>query len=257
MLPPNPAMRFQKSPAIAVLQKKLPTLLLLGVGLFGTRAIAQTLPLPTDLIAFDSSEGEELLLESDARDDFWTLSMQFVTQVNQAYCGVASMVMVLNSLGVPAPEAPQYAPYHVFTQENFFDNPATREVLSPDVVAQQGMTLDELAGLLSSYSVQVQVYHSADTTLAAFRQQVAENLDQPGNFVLVNYLRSAIGQERGGHISPIAAYNQESDRFLILDVARYKYPPVWVEAEDLWQAMATVDSTSGKTRGFVLVRGDR
>ncbi|MDX2211889.1 MAG: phytochelatin synthase family protein [Oculatellaceae cyanobacterium bins.114] len=257
-------MKLQRIAPIA-LQRRLLTLVLLSAGLFGGKAVlqergfanAQTLPLPPDLIAFNSPQGEELLIESEARDDFWNLSSQFVTQVNQAYCGVASMVMVLNSLGIPAPEVPQYAPYHVFTQENFFDNPATRQALSPDVVAQQGMTLDELGQLLSSYSVGVQVHHAADTTLEAFRQQVVENLDQPGNFVLVNYLRSAIGQERGGHISPIAAYNQESDRFLILDVARYKYPPVWVEAEDLWRAMATVDSTSGKTRGFVLVSRDR
>ena len=46
----------------------------------------------------------------------------------------------------------------------------------------------------------------------------------------MNYLRKAIGQERGGHISPLAAYDAKSDRFLILDVARYKYPPVWVKA---------------------------
>ena len=45
------------------------------------------------------------------------------------------------------------------------------------------------------------------TTLQAFRKQVAENLPQPGNFVLVNYLRREIGQEWGGHISPIAAYD--------------------------------------------------
>jgi Phytochelatin synthase len=35
----------------------------------------------------------------------------------------------------------------------------------------------------------------------------------------------AIGQEQGGHISPLAAYDAETDRFLILDVSRYKYPP--------------------------------
>lgn len=225
----------------------------MGVGIAGGKTIAQTLPLPSNLIAFNSPEGEELLLESEAKEDFWNLSVQFVTQINQAYCGVASMVMVLNSIGIPAPDSPQYEPYDVFTQENFFDNQATQEVLSPDVVARQGMTLEELGGLLGSYSVEVQVYHSADTTLDEFRRLVVENLDQADNFVLVNYLRSEIGQERGGHISPVAAYNEESDRFLILDVARYKYPPVWVEAEDLWQAMATTDSTSGQTRGFVLV----
>jgi hypothetical protein len=41
--------------------------------------------------------------------------------------------------------------------------------------------------------------------------------------------------------------------FLILDVSRNKYPPVWVKAEQLWQAMATTDAESGKTRGLVLV----
>ncbi|GET37199.1 Phytochelatin synthase [Microseira wollei NIES-4236] len=107
--------------------------------------------------------------------------------------------------------------------------------------------------LLASYRTKVKVYHASDTSLAEFRRLAVENLKQPGNFVLINYLRRSIGQERGGHISPIAAYNEASDRFLILDVSRYKYPPVWVKTEELWQAMATQDSVSGKTRGFVLV----
>jgi len=226
---------------------------LLSISLASGQAIAQTLPLAPDLIAFNSSAGAELLLESQAKQDYWNLSIQFVTQINQAYCGVASIVMVLNSMGIAAPEVPQYAPYHVFTQENFFDNPAVRQVLAPEVVARQGMTLDQLGQLLNSHPVNVQVYHGGDVTLAEFRRLIAENLDQQGNFVIVNYLRSSIGQERGGHISPIAAYSAQSDRFLILDVARYKYPPVWVTAVDLWQATATVDTSVGKTRGFILV----
>ena len=72
--------------------------------------------------------------------------------------------------------------------------------------------------------------------------------------MIVNYLRKAIGQERGGHISPLAAYDAKSDRFLILDVARYKYPPVWVTASDLFAAMNTTDpANNNKTRGYVLV----
>ncbi len=66
-------------------------------------------------------------------------------------------------------------------------------------------------------------------------------------------MRKAINQESGGHISPLAAYNEETDRFLILDVSRYKYPPIWVKAEELWQGMQTIDVASGKTRGFVLI----
>lgn len=227
--------------------------LILGAYITGSSVLAQTLTLSPKLIGFTTPEGEKLLVESRSRQDFFPLSTQFVTQNNQAYCGVASIVMVLNGLGIPAPEAPEYKPYHVFTQENFFSNPATRKVITPEVVSRMGMTLDQMGQLLASYGVKVQVYHAANTNLENFRKQVAENLKQPGNFVLVNYLRKEIGQEKGGHISPLAAYNEQTDRFLILDVSRYKYPPVWVKTTDLWKAMNTRDSVSGKTRGFVLV----
>jgi glutathione-S-conjugate glycine hydrolase len=72
--------------------------------------------------------------------------------------------------------------------------------------------------------------------------------------VLVNYLRKAIEQEAGGHISPLAAYDADTDRFPILDVSRYKYPPVWVEAESLFAAMNTPDADNGnRSRGYVVV----
>jgi hypothetical protein len=59
---------------------------------------------------------------------------------------------------------------------------------------------------------------------------------------------------KGGHISPLAAYDAKADRFRILDVARYKYPPVWVKASDLFDAMNTTDAANGnRTRGYVLV----
>ena len=227
--------------------------MILGFCVASGSVLAQTLPLPRNLITFSSTQGEQLLLTSKARQDYWPLSIQFVTQNNQAYCGVASMVMVLNALAIPAPVAPAYSPYHVFTQENFFNNEQTRKVLAPEVVSQKGMTLDQLGQFLGSYSVKVKVYHAGQISLEEFRRLAVENLKQSDSFVVVNYLRKAIGQEKGGHISPLAAYNEQTDRFLILDVSRYKYPPVWVKAADLWQAMATMDSESGKTRGFVLV----
>jgi Phytochelatin synthase len=72
--------------------------------------------------------------------------------------------------------------------------------------------------------------------------------------MLVNYERAALSQDKTGHISPIAAYNAKTDRLLILDVATYKYPSVWVSTEALWKAMNTVDSASGRSRGFAVVR---
>ncbi|HLO84958.1 MAG TPA: phytochelatin synthase family protein [Nostocaceae cyanobacterium] len=246
-------MQFFQLKAVKTLIKISLTIAIVGFCAASKTVTAQRLPLPNHLIAFDSPEGEKLLIDSKSRDDFFPLITQFVTQNNQAYCGVASSVMVLNSLRIPAPYAPQYAPFQVFTQENFFSNDKTKKVITAEVVSRQGMTLDELGGLLASYDVKVQVFHAGDINLEKFRKLASENLKQPGNFVITNYLRKAIGQETGGHISPIAAYNEKTDRFLILDVSRYKYPPVWVKASDLWKAMNTVDSTSGKTRGFVFV----
>ena len=226
--------------------------LIMGLSIASGGVVAQTLPVPNNLIILSSDAGEQLFIKSKARKDYWPLSIQFVTQKNQAYCGVASSVMVLNALKVPAPEAKEFAPYRVFTQDNFFDG-QNQNLVTMEVVSKRGMTLDQLGGLLASHGVTAQVYHAGDTSLAEFRAQVVKNLQDSNNFVLVNYLRRAIGEETGGHISPIAAYNKKSDRFLILDVSRYKYPPVWVKAEELWKAMNTVDSDSGKTRGFVLV----
>jgi hypothetical protein len=58
----------------------------------------------------------------------------------------------------------------------------------------------------------------------------------------------------GGHWSVLAAYDAQSDRVLILDVAKYKYQPAWVAIGTLRRALATLDTTSNKPRGLVLVR---
>jgi hypothetical protein len=130
----------------------------------------------------------------------------------------------------------------------------TEKILPRDVLARQGTTLDQLGGLLALHPLTVEVHHAADGGLDTFRAAAREYLATRGHFVIVNYLRKALGQQTGGHISPLAAYDGKEDRFLILDVARYKYPPVWVKASDLFDAMNTTDSANdNKTRGYVLV----
>jgi hypothetical protein len=214
---------------------------------------AQTLPLPEPLINLNSEQGARLLLESEANRAYWPLSIQFVTQKNQAYCGVASLTMVLNALGVSAPSTPEFEPFKTFTQDNLL-NDETEKVLPKEVLAKIGMTLDQIGQLLTTFGVKADVHHAADTSLDEFRKLATEAVGTPNRYVIVNYLRRAIGQERGGHISPVAAYDADTDRFLVLDVSRYKYPPIWVEADDLYAAMNTPDSDNqNRTRGFVLV----
>jgi len=226
--------------------------LLFALCLAASGAPAETLPLPAGLTDFSSHDGETFLLESKAREAYFPISIHFVTQKTQAYCGVASMVMVLNALNVPAPSTPDYQPYHTFTQDNVLDD-RTDAVLPRDVLARQGMTLDQLGALLALHPIAVEVHHAANGGLDAFRAAASAALETNDHFVIVNYLRKILGQQMGGHISPLAAYDEKTDRFLILDVARYKYPPVWVKASDLFDAMNTTDpSNGGKTRGYVV-----
>ena len=225
-----------------------------ALGLFVTSASGETLKLPDNVTGFSSDAGENYFVESDAREAYFPLASNFLTQQTQSYCGVASIVMVLNALNVPAPSVPEYEPYRTFTQDNVLDA-RTDLVLARDVLAKQGMTLDQIGGILATQPVKAEVHHAAaDSSVDEFRKLASSYLGQPNHFVIVNYLRKAIGQEKGGHISPLAAYDGKADRFLILDVARYKYPPVWVKASELFAAMNTQDSDNeNKTRGFVLV----
>ena len=224
------------------------------IGIFAaSSASAQTLPLPQNLINLNSSQGSALLQDSEALQSYWPLSIQFVTQKNQAFCGVASIVMVLNAMGVPAPTTPEFDPYKTFTQDNVF-TPATEKVLPQETLLKKGMTLDQIGEFISTYGVKAEVHHASESTIDEFRNLAKEYLSSPNHHVIVNYLRKSIGQEKGGHISPLAAYDADTDRFLLLDVARYKYPPVWIATAELIDAMNTIDADNqNRTRGFVVM----
>jgi hypothetical protein len=165
-----------------------------------------------------------------------------------------SLVMVMNALHVPAPSTPEFEPYKTFTQDNFL-NDQTEKILPRAVLAKQGMTLDQIGAIARTYPVTAEVHHAGDSNVEEFRSLALDYLGQKDHYVVINYLRRAIGQETGGHISPLAAYDADTDRFLVLDVSRYKYPPVWVSTADLFAAMNTQDSVNeNRTRGFVLLR---
>lgn len=218
-------------------------------------AQAETLPLPDSLVGLSTPEGAALLLEAEASTDYFPLSMHFTTQDNPAYCGPASIAMVLNAMGVPRPASDMTLGLGLFDQENIFTSAVDQVKPAAAITSPPyGMTLDEVGGVLAAHGLSVSVVHAEDEGLEAFRETAVRQLADDDHFVLVNYLRKVIGQEAGGHISPLGAYDADTDRFLILDVSRYKYPPVWVEASMLFAAMNTVDdSNNGQTRGYVSI----
>lgn len=212
-------------------------------------ASAQHAPLPPDLIALDTPEGEKLLVEAPAKADFVRLVSSYTTQDRPPFCGVASAVTVLNALPIPHPATEVGA---LFTQQNVFNEQA-RTVITPEAVGRGGMTLAQLANLLQSHPANVELTYASDISIDEMRSRLSKNLATTGDYVIVNYNRGELAQESMGHISPLGAYHAGSDRFLLLDVARYKYPPHWVTAEALHRAMRAGDLVSGKSRGFLTV----
>ncbi len=222
------------------------TLTCLGLAAPGAAGLATPIPLA-------SGDGLALLSSSEARADYATLAQDLLTQATLTYCGVASSVMVLNSLGLPAPAVPGYGSYRFWTQDNLWSGTDPTRVVSASAVKRRGMTLNELGVLLENHGLQVERIHGQDLDLNAFRNLLQQSLANPADRLLVNYSRREVGQQGGGHIAPLAAYHRERDLVLILEVSRYRYPTVWVPVKDLWRAIRSIDTDSGLSRGLVLV----
>ena len=204
------------------------------------------------VVYWDTPEGRVLRARMPADADYWQLAPSFTTQITQSYCSVASAVTVLNAMPIRKPVDPTYAPYAYFTQENFF-TPEVAKVIGPQTVLAIGMTREQMVEVLVRQGVSAKSISGDTFSDDSLRELLKKSLGDDGQFVLANYLRAAFGQVGGGHWSVLAAYDAQTDRVLILDVAKYKYTPAWVTIDNLRQAIATMDTTSNKPRGLVLV----
>ena len=64
---------------------------------------------------------------------------------------------------------------------------------------------------------------------------------------------SQLNQSGDGHFSPVGGFHAPSDHVLLMDVARFKYPPHWVPIVALYEAMSLLDPESGVPRGALVL----
>jgi hypothetical protein len=206
---------------------------------------------------------------SDYSNDFFLISSGLDAQINQAYCGVATAVAIVNSLrfikvadgddGVDVPTDPVYQPYPYATQVDIFNDCTKANVISnvgggPGIdgilTPPYGLNMEQVASLLEchlhlaksvDWKVTIQYVDETHQTVGKMKFDLKNALADPNSRILVNYDRSAIGQNGGGHWSPVGSYSEKEDTFLLLDVAKYKYPPVWVPSDRLFDGMSTQD----------------
>ena len=231
------------------LVKKFFLSLCIFFGLYQPPAMATDhFPLPKGLYSLDSPEGQRRFTLSQHKASYWPLSAHLVTEAYGTYCGIASAVMVLNTLHVPPPEDPAHPGFYQWTQRNIF-TPSVRQNLPLKQINRVGLSLSQEAQLLAQFPLEVHYYYANNQKLIAFRQQAIRAIDDPNSAIIVHYSRRTLHQAGIGHFSLLAAYDQATDSFLIMDVARYKYPPTWIPCRLLFRAMRV----HGRFRGYVII----
>ena len=88
---------------------------------------------------------------------------------------------------------------------------------------------------------------NASLTIDNFRDIVKRSCQSTTEILILNYSRKTLDQTGDGHFSPVGGYHEREDMVLILDVARFKYPPYWIPLQKAFEAMQQLDN--GKPRG--------
>lgn len=206
-------------------------------------------PLPSEAIAFSSLDGRKVFAEALAAgglEGYFRLAEQFHTQSDPAFCGLGSLVVALNALGID-PGRLWKGPWRWFSEELLDCCVPLSEV------RKRGLDVEELACLARCNGADVELVRGDTDNLSAFRAAIASAAADDGVLV-VAYDRSALGQTGSGHFSPIGGYHRARDFALILDVARFKYPPHWLSIERLWRATQAIDPATGRARGWLVFK---
>jgi len=216
--------------------------------------------LPKNLKALSSSEGKKLFLESlqnGHAESYFPLSEQFVTQGEPAFCGLSTLVMILNALSID-PNVRWKSGWRWFDEQLLMNGCC----IDMKVIMDVGITMEQFKMIGRCNGVFMDNFHpfsegcSAElkkNSINLFRSHVIKSVSSTSSFLVSSYARSALGQTGDGHFSPIAAYHKTNDEVLILDVARFKYSPHWVKLAELYDAMTKIDQTTNLSRGWFLI----
>jgi len=203
-------------------------------------------PLPAMCTAFCSPEGKSIFREAlneGYMENFFPLASQFRTQEEPAFCGLSTLVMVLNTLEVD-PGKVWKGPWRWY-HENMLDC-----CVPINVIEKSGITFDQFSCLAVCNTLNVRsVRADASASEDEFRQLVKRVSKGSEEVIVASYSRKGLDQTGGGHFSPIAGYHPGRDLVLIMDVARFKYQPHWVKVHSLFKAMRDVDKDTGKKTG--------
>ncbi|PRP82693.1 hypothetical protein PROFUN_10057 [Planoprotostelium fungivorum] len=195
-------------------------------------------PLPNHLVPFSSPEA----LDTGSMESYWTLAEQFHTQSEPAYCGLATLTMVLNALQID-PNRLWKGPWRWYNEDLL-------DCCTP--LEREGITMNNFACLAKCNGADVEVVKAENSTLSDFRERIKAVCNKQDEYIVVSFSRNILGQT--GHFSAISAYHEGKDMVLVMDTAKFKYPAFWCPVTMLYEAMLPKDRVTNLSRGYFVLR---
>lgn len=157
-----------------------------------------------------------------------------VSQTNPSSCGPASVANALTSAGLTRSA----------------DEVAAHGAGCVAGMCFGGLTLTQLADATRASAQGWTVTELRPANVEAFREELRKVANDPQYRLLINFHRKPLFGTGGGHHSPIGGYLEAEDLVFVLDVNE-RFGPWLVATPRLFEAMDTVDSSSGVKRGLL------
>lgn len=207
------------------------------------------------LINLHSEEGQILLREAQNPEKGCIqpfLGEVFCKQKGGYSCGIQSCALLISA----AQKGSSKDGKPSITEDDLLKTPAVEKVLSTSLYSTgEGLTLEEAYRVLIQCGHKAEVVFASESSVDEMRSKILKCLGDPNSQsgVIVNYHMETLGQDAPyGHHSPLGGYHKATDRVLIYDCWPATHE-CWTSVENLFNAMLGVDSTSKKSRGFILI----
>lgn len=191
------------------------------------------LPVFASTTTLSSSENEELN----------KLKSNYVTEEETNYNGIATGVIVTNSL-LEEDELP-------VDQASFFNN-EVREAIKPSIVHARGIELDELDKSLQAHNLNTEIFYATTFTPASLSEIIENVTSSPLHLMIVQYDQSLTSLNKGVVYGIVANYSAKEKRVLIMHTNPNGKKFKWVKIDDLLKGMQALNEDCCP-RGFIIV----
>eukprot|EP00792_Barthelona_sp_PAP020_P004542 TRINITY_DN2192_c0_g2_i1.p1 TRINITY_DN2192_c0_g2~~TRINITY_DN2192_c0_g2_i1.p1 ORF type:complete len:231 (+),score=38.96 TRINITY_DN2192_c0_g2_i1:34-726(+) len=171
---------------------------------------------------------------------------QYYVPQEKNHCGIATSVILQNIM---------HGDETKYNQENIFED--INDIVTKEEVSKQGITLRKFSQI--NYRLLARKYvllwdraePDVNFLFEDFKRNLLSMMKDPTIYIGINFGRQELFGVNVGHFSPIAGYIPYLDQVLVYDV-NVNYSPYFIPIDKLYNAMGLVDSSTKKSRGYVV-----